>query len=332
MKLRGAVYGCGMISEFHLRGWSRIPEVEIVALCNRTPAKAEQRREQFAPLARVYSDLGAMLGNERLDFIDILTTPALHREHCIAAMRAGLHIICQKPLCGALEEARLLAGELSDYPKIFAIHENHRYRPWFQSVLERMRQGFFGEPYFLQIQHLNATEPGEAYKNDAEAGVLLEYGSHLVDMMRSALGEPTGVYCRMHHFNPHVRGESLVHAVYEYRNCTAVLDAGWKHAALTQGSMLLAGDLGEAWYEGTLTRGATGRLRITEGDRVVVDKALSPYDEYVESFYLFEREYVDAMLGRGQVVQTAEEHLKSLACSFAAYHSAAVGEVRKIAC
>ena len=53
-KLRGALFGCGMISEFHLRGWNRIPEVEIVALGNRTIERAEARRSQFAPQARVY--------------------------------------------------------------------------------------------------------------------------------------------------------------------------------------------------------------------------------------------------------------------------------------
>ena len=47
-KLRGGVFGCGMISEFHLRGWQRIPEVEIVALGNRTIGRAEARREGAA--------------------------------------------------------------------------------------------------------------------------------------------------------------------------------------------------------------------------------------------------------------------------------------------
>ena len=52
MKLRGAIVGCGMISEFHLRGWQRIPEVEIVALVDPARSRAEERRAQFAPLAR----------------------------------------------------------------------------------------------------------------------------------------------------------------------------------------------------------------------------------------------------------------------------------------
>lgn len=319
-----------MISEFHLRGWNRIPEVEIVALCNRTIERAERRRSQFAPQARVYGELGTMLEREQLDFIDILTTPALHRRHCLMAKEAGLHIICQKPLCDTLDDARELVHEMASYSRLFAVHENHRYRPWFQAVREHLRSGFFGQPSLLLLEQLNATEPGEAYKKEVETGVLLEHGSHLVDMMRSLLGEPTRVYARTHHLNPVVRGESLVHAVYEYAETTAVIQVAWKAAALTQGALLLTGDAGEAWYEGTMTRGDTARFRMSKGNTVVHDETRCPYDDYVESFYLLERECVAAMLGRTQVTQTGVEHLKSLACVVAAYESAARGAVLEI--
>lgn len=329
--LRGAILGCGMISEFHLRGWRRIPEVDIVALCNRTLSRAEQRRAEYAPGARVYQDLAAMLAAERLDFIDILTTPALHAEHCRAARAAGLHVICQKPLCDNLDAARSLVGDMRDGGKVFAIHENHRYRPWFQRVRAAVREGAFGPLSLLRIDHLNATEPAEAYKNEVESGVWLEYGSHLVDMMRSVLGEPLRVHARMHRLNPRVNGESLALVTFEYAAATAVIHTAWKNAAVTQGSVLCAGVDGEAWYEGTLTRGDGGRLRISRGESIVCDESFSPYDEYVESFYLFERECTDAMLGKGRVEQTGEEHVRTLACTFAAYEAARTGAPVEIA-
>lgn len=323
-KLRGAVYGCGMISEYHLRGWNRIPEVEIVALCNRTISRAEQRRDQFVPPARVYSDFGETLRAESLDFVDILTTPALHREHCHMAREAGLHVICQKPLADTLEEAVAIAEDFRGYEKLFAVHENHRYRPWFQ----RARSLGLGPLSLARFEHLNATEPGEAYKNESETGIFLEYGSHLVDMMRSVLGEPLRVHARMHRLNPKVRGESLVHAVYEYPEATAVVEVAWKDAAITQGGVLLAGRDGEAYFEGTLTRGQVGRFRVSRKQEVLVDEPCSPMDAYVESFYLLERECADFMLGRrSNVVQTAEEHLKTLHWTFAAYESARTGEL-----
>ena len=63
MKLRGAIVGCGMISEFHLRGWQRIPEVEIVALVDPARSRAEERRAQFAPLADVHETLDSLFAS-----------------------------------------------------------------------------------------------------------------------------------------------------------------------------------------------------------------------------------------------------------------------------
>jgi predicted dehydrogenase len=325
MRLRGAVFGCGMISEYHLRAWSRVPEVEIVALGNRTIARAEQRRREFAPEARVYGDLPAMLAHERLDFIDILTAPALHRDHCLLAREAGLHIICQKPLCDTYADARALVREMRGYPKVFVVHENHRYRPWFHTVLERLGAGFFGRIRLVRFEELRATAPQERYKQEAGHGVLLEYGSHLVDMMRSLLGEPDRVYARMHRLHPGVSGESLAHVVYQYPEATAVVEVAWKSAVMDQAGTLVVGDQGEAWYEGVLARGASSRLRLSQGGQVIHDETRRVMDDYAESFYLLERECVDAMLTGSPVIQTGPEHLKTLAATFAAYESARRG-------
>lgn len=330
-KLRGGVFGCGMISEFHLRGWQRIPEVEIVALGNRTIVRAEARRNQFFPDAQVYSDLGRMLQEARLDFVDILTVPWLHREHVLLAKAAGVHVICQKPLCSSLEDARMLLGEMRGYPALFAVHENHPYRPWFVRVEELLRQGRFGAPRLLRLVQYDASEPPEAYKNDAPLGVLLEYGTHLVDMMIALLGVPTRTYARLHRFNPRMQGESSALVVYEYPAATTVIDIGWKRGGLAHGCFVLEGDAGGALYEGTMTRGATSRFRVTQGDAVLIDETRSPYDDYVESFYRFERECADAMSNERSVRQTATRNFETLAATFAAYAAARNGRTVDVA-
>jgi predicted dehydrogenase len=326
-RLRGGLFGCGMISEFHLRGWQRIPEVEIVALGNRTIGRAEERRRAFAPDARIYDDLGSMLQAAELDFVDILTPPALHREHCLLAKEAGVHIICQKPLTDTLESARELVADMEGYPKLFAIHENHRYRPWFQELLRWHREGLFGEVQLVRIEHLNPAVPGESYKLESGQGVLLEYGTHLVDMARALLGQPHRVYARLHHPSSSVRGESLAHVAYEYPGATVFVDAGWKDLGALQGSVLVHGTRGEAFYEGTLTRGESARFRLMEGSTTVIDEVRSPYDDYIESFYLFERACTHAMLTGSEIDQTGEENLKTLEATFAAYDAAARGAI-----
>lgn len=311
-----------MISEFHLRGWQRIPEVEIVALGNRTLERAEERRMQFFPAARTYDDLTKLLDKEQLDFIDILTPPAVHLEHCLAARENEVHIICQKPLCDTLVDARALVAAMEAYPKLFAVHENHRYRPWFRQLQGLLSEGFFGTPYLVRFEQHDAREPAEIYKLQTEQGILLEYGTHLVDMMRSLMGEPSSVYADMCRLNPRVKGESFAHVVYQYPHTSVLINIAWKPAGLAHGRVTLEGDAGEAYYEGTMARGDSSRYRLVKGDALVIDEARSPYDDYVESFYLFERECTEAMLNNKEATQTGGENLKTLECTFAAYYAA----------
>jgi len=320
-----------MISEFHLRGWQRIPEVEIVALGNRTVSRAEARRDQFAPQAHLYENLEAMLEKERLDFVDILTVPWLHREHCLLARSAGVHVICQKPLCNSLEEARLLVREMAESPRLFAVHENHRYRPWFRKVLALYREGFFGAPLFLRLVQYDSHEPPERYKVEAKQGVLLEYGTHLVDMMVAILRGPQRVYATLQHLNPKMRGESHAFAIYEYAGAAVAIDIAWQAGGPPHGSFLLQGPDGVAYYEGTMARGASARFRVLRAGEVVIDETRSPYDDYVESFYLFEREWVDCVVAGRPVTQSGEENLIALVSTFAAYTAAQQGRVVEVA-
>ncbi len=329
-RLRGGVFGCGMISEFHLRGWQRIPEVEIVALGNRTQSRAEARRDQFFPQARVYDRLDRMLDTEGLDFIDLLTIPSLHGEHCRMAKAAGVHIICQKPLCDTLGAAETLVSEMAEVPKVFAVHENHRYRPWFQTVAALHREGFFGDTLWVRLEQYDPSEPPEQYKNEEERGVLLEYGTHLVDMMVALFGMPKRVQARLAHLNPKMRGESHACLLYQYEAATVIIDIAWQPGGPARGGFLLQGPRGTASLEGTMTRGTSARFRIVCEGRTILDETRSPYDDYVESFYLLERDCVESMLTGKPVTQSGVENLKSLRSTFAGYAAAEQGRILEI--
>lgn len=327
MKLRGAVLGCGMIAEFHLRAWARIPEVEIVALADSRRPAAKARRDAWAPGARVYETLGALLAAERPDFVEVLTPPALHTRHCLAAAEAGAHVICQKPLTEDLDSARRLVAALAGRDRLFVVHENHRFRPWFQALLGHVRAGRLGRPRFLRIVEHEPREPQEAYKTQGARGVLLEYGVHLVDLMRALLGEPLRVHARAHRPNPRVRGESLAQATFELAEATAVIEVAWKADGLPLGGLVLVGDEGESVYEGPLVRGTAARFRVAGAGGVTVDEARDPTAEYIESFYLLERAFTDAMLGRATAPQAAGDNLRTLVAALAPYTSIEEGRV-----
>jgi predicted dehydrogenase len=312
-----------MISAFHLRGWQRIPEVEIVALADPARAAAAERQSAFAPSAQIYPSIEAMLAAERLDFVDIISPPWLHADHCRRAHAAGLHVICQKPLCPELDEARALVRDLGASARLFAVHENHRHRPWFAEVRRRHAAGFFGNVRFLRIEQLDPYEPAETFKANAPRGVVLEYGTHLIDMLRALMGEPAAVHARFHAPSPRVRAESLAHLVFDCGDATATIDVAWKAGGVQQGSFLLVGDRGEAFYEGRLTRGDHARFRLVQGNQVVLDETRCPTDDYAESFYALEREVTDAMLAGRRSESSADDNLNTLAATFACYESAA---------
>ncbi len=324
-RLRGAVVGCGFISEFHLRGWNEIPEVEIVALVDPIEAAARDRQAQFAPHARIYGGMEDLLAAEKLDFVDILTPPWLHREQCLRAADADLHIVCQKPRCDRWEEASRLVGELSGYRRRFVVHENHRFRPWFREVARLSREGFFGKLRHLQFVQHDPSEPPEKIDTEVERGVLLQYGVHLVDLVVALLGDPVRVHAFMDRINPRVRGESLAHVVFEYADASAIVDVSWKPVGVQQGHALIVGERGEAWFEGKMTRAETARFRVCSGNDVVLDEVRSPRDDYVQSFRQFEREFVDSVLYGKPPPQPAAENLRSLRATFAAYESARTG-------
>lgn len=321
-QLRGAIIGCGMIAEYHLRAWLRIPEVEIVALCDPDQSRAKQRQTEFVPAARLYSDIDSLLKAETLDFIDILTPPWLHREHCLRAAQSNIHIICQKPLCGELREAEQLVTELANYKKVFAVHENHPYRPWFREILRRNCDGFFGRIRHLSLVQHDAREPPERFKADAERGIMLEYGVHLVDMVRALLGEPHRVTASFGRVNERVRGESLASVLYECEGASASINISWKSTGPEQGSATVIGDRGMAIYDGRMTRGQTSRFRLYQQGDLKLDETRCPTDDFCESFYLLQRELTDAMLAGTPAPQSAAYNLKTLAATFAAYDSA----------
>lgn len=324
-RLRGAVVGCGFISEYHLRGWARIPEVEIAAVADPDLARAEQRRSGFAPGARVYRSLEEVLAAEPLDFVDLVTLPGQHREQCLQAKEARLHIICQKPLCNDLEEARALVRAFAGYPKLFSVHENHAFRPWFARIAQDHRAGAFGSLHWLRLEQEDPSLPPQDFCRESERGVLLLYGVHLIDMVRALLGLPESVSARVHRISERVRGESLAHVTFHYPGATAAVDVAWKDGGLGRGGLALIGEAGEASFEGTMTRGGPSRFRLLRRGSVVLDETRNSMDDYEESFYAFERAFADAMLGFGAAPQPASDNLLTLEMTFAAYAAAGKG-------
>src|SRR4029079_16759743 len=91
------IVGCGMISRFHARAIADIKGAAVVAGYSQTPASAEKFASEI-PGCKPYQDLDAMLADPRVNDISICTPSGAHMEACVAAAKAGKHVVVEKPL------------------------------------------------------------------------------------------------------------------------------------------------------------------------------------------------------------------------------------------
>ena len=95
------IIGCGMIANFHAKAIRDIADAQLVACYNRTAPKAEKLAAEFG--GQAYTDLDAMLARDDLQVVTICSPSGAHMEPCVAAAKAGKHVIVEKPLDVTLE-------------------------------------------------------------------------------------------------------------------------------------------------------------------------------------------------------------------------------------
>ncbi len=136
--------GCGGISEYHLRAY-RQAGYRVVALCDRNPEKAAQRREEFFPKATLYTDYGALIADPAVEVTDVTTHPAERGPIIEAALLARKHVLSQKPFVTDLDTGQRLA-ELADRQAVkLAVNQNGRWAPHFSYLRQATRAGILGE-------------------------------------------------------------------------------------------------------------------------------------------------------------------------------------------
>jgi len=160
--LRGVGIGAGYFAPFHYEAWTRIPEVDLVAICDRDKDRALAVGGAHRIL-RSYADWQRMLEDERPDFVDVITPPDTHEEICTFAARRGIHVICQKPLAPTYETAKRIVDSAADAGVRFMVHDNFRWQPWYRAIKQVQQRGDIGE--FTHVHFVMRT--GDGWGRDA---------------------------------------------------------------------------------------------------------------------------------------------------------------------
>ena len=162
--LKGICVGAGYFSRFQYEAWTRIPEVEILAACNRNLDRAKEAAKTYSiPRVFGWGELATALDELKPDFIDIITTPETHKETVLLAAKRGVDVICQKPLAPSLEESEEIVEIANKAGIRFMVHENWRWQPWYREIKRQMDSGAIGDLHSISV----VMRMGDGWQKDA---------------------------------------------------------------------------------------------------------------------------------------------------------------------
>lgn len=181
--IRFALIGLGNIGRRHAEHILQHPEAELTAVCDIDPSKADVYSVPF------FSDMEALLAEAQADVVSVCTPNYLHAAHTIAALRAGHHVVVEKPMALSVTECdqMIRAAESAD-KTIFAVKQN-RYNPPVAAVKELIDSGRLGKVFMVQVNCF--WNRGDSYyaqsdwrgKKDKDGGCLFTQFSHFVDIL-----------------------------------------------------------------------------------------------------------------------------------------------------
>jgi predicted dehydrogenase len=193
--LRVGLIGAGAITRHgYLPALKDHPGAEVVAICSGRGGTARQLADEFG-IPHVANDFVALLRDHQLDAVTVATPNSLHAEISIAAMTAGAHVLCEKPMATSPADAERMVSVARETGKLLALNHTLRLLPDLQMIKERAEANWFGSVRTVHIRVLRrAGIPGLGSwftrKDLAGAGVLFDLGSHLLDLALWMLGKP----------------------------------------------------------------------------------------------------------------------------------------------
>jgi predicted dehydrogenase len=195
-KLKVGMIGLGGIAHTHVPGWEASPYAEIVAGADINPAVFDLWKAKHG-MTRFADDGADLINDPEIDIIDICTPNMFHAPLTIAALQAGKHVICEKPLAPSPEEIRQMIAARNRSGKLLMTAQHFRFRGISQAVKEEVDSGVLGSIYHARAWMLRRSglplSPTFLYKKNAGGGPTIDIGVHILDLTLWLMGHPKPV-------------------------------------------------------------------------------------------------------------------------------------------
>lgn len=198
-RIRVGIIGVGWGSVVQVPAFRAVPEYEVVALCSRRPERVEEAGEQLG-IADRSTDWRSFVARDDLDLISVCTPVDLHVEQTVAALEAGKHVLCEKPVAVTEADARVMRDVAEASGRAHAVCFENRFDPMRLAIWDLVRDGFLGDPYYARVAstgdywHPSRGLQSEwMYRVDQGGGYLMGMASHDIDFLSCLFGAPAAV-------------------------------------------------------------------------------------------------------------------------------------------
>ena len=238
--------GFGSMGKLHTLAWRALPSIypdmpafRLVAVCTKSRESAEAALREGG-FARSHATIEELVADPEVSVIDCVLPNDAHKAAISAALSAGKHIYCEKPLALSGAEARELAALAAASRGRLGITFNYRFLPAIMRAKRLLDEGVLGEIYSFEFEYLHSgyqdsTRPltWRMRKEMSGGGALVDLGAHIIDLARYLLGE----FAEVAALTKTWVAERPLHKGSEEKGAVTVDDAAWVTARLASGAL-----------------------------------------------------------------------------------------------
>lgn len=342
--LRFGIVGAGMMAREHIRNLKLVDQVEIAALADPVESSLVSSVAEIGHEVPTFADAASMVAGMKLDAVIVSSPNFTHRAVLEPLLAAGCHILCEKPLCTTIADARWVVEKAKVSPSVFWTAMEYRFMPPVAAFIDDIHIGAIGRLVMLSIREHRfpfLVKVGDWNRfNRNTGGTMVEKCCHFFDLMRVIVrSEPVSVFCSggmdVNHLDeryddecPDIIDNSFT--VVDFDNgVRALLDLSmFADGSEEQEALTAVGDTakleafipsGNLVYSPRTGYGAPKRVTKRHVD---VDQAALEAGTHHGSVYYQLLAFLDAVRNRGPVLVSAEDGLRAVAIGTAAELSA----------
>jgi len=224
MSVRTGIIGCGKVGQIHTEALRALECSEFVAVCDANLSRAEKFASDYGVAA--FDNLDEMFSNSGVEAVMVCTPHPLHEEPTVAAAKAGVHVLIEKPMASSLESCdRMLQATRDGNVKLGIVSQRRLFEP-VQRMKRAIDAGKIGHPvlgtfhmYSWRDQAYYESDPWRGRWDTEGGGVLVNQSPHQLDLLQWFMGEIeeiTGVWSNLNH--PYIEVEDTALAIVRFKS------------------------------------------------------------------------------------------------------------------